>query len=121
MKSQKKLQVLLTADRATVAAGEPLGIKVSLKNAGTEPLVVMRPVDGCDMGWRVVAYHWIVTNEHGQPLKQKSLPRCGNTNALKTDDFIELCRAERRPWGRRIPFCCRWKRSTTCPGPALTK
>jgi hypothetical protein len=90
LKARDALEVVVSAQNNTIASGEKLNLTVSLKNSGNTPLVAMRPVDGSDVGWRVVEYRWNVTDAAGQPLNRMHQARCGNVNSLHTSDFVEI-------------------------------
>jgi hypothetical protein len=83
------LDVQLSARETKIKVGDKPDLTIALKNKGKEALTILRPIDGCDVGWRVVSYEWTVTRD-GKPLERKGLPRCGNVIALTKADFITL-------------------------------
>lgn len=85
------LEMNLSAPTTTIKPNQALPpITIDLRNASDQPVTVMTPVDGCDIGWRVVSYNWSLTDATGRDVPRKGLGRCGNTNPLTPNDFTQL-------------------------------
>ena len=84
------LAITLVGPEGWVPPGAPIRVHVYVANGGREPITLLRPIDGCDVGWRIVSYEWRVTRD-GQPAPKRRLGgRCGNVNPLTVQDFLTL-------------------------------
>ena len=84
------LEVRLSTTINRIRAGQPLPpMTVTLHNPTRKPVLLLKPIDGSDCGWRVVGYSWDVTRDNGK-VEVRPLGRCGNTNALTTADFVSV-------------------------------
>ena len=88
---RKGLVVEVDPPAGPFAAGEPVVLKARLRNTGKEPVTILRPIDGSDVGWRVVSYQWVITHGDRQPpVTRRGIGRCGNVNPLVADDRVTL-------------------------------
>lgn len=65
-------------------------LRIRLRNVSERPLLVLRPLDGSNVGWRVVEYSWSVSRPDGVPVTRRTIGRCGNTNGIEEADFVPL-------------------------------
>jgi hypothetical protein len=91
------LELTLTGPAAR-AVTEPLSLKLTFKNRGSTPLVVMRPLDGSLEHWRAPMYDLYLRDEATSAVRRFAFTggRCGNVNAIKDDDYVTLAPGEAR-------------------------
>ena len=78
----KELSLLLEVESAVITADETPKFKARLTNNGDEPVTVVLPGDGSLLGWRTPIVRWNPSRESERD--------CGNINALKPHEVIEL-------------------------------
>jgi hypothetical protein len=89
------LAITLNAPTTTIKPGQPLPpLTVEIRNALDAPFTVVRPLDGCDVGWRVARYDWALTGPDGDEVPRQPQGRCGTVNPLTADDFARLAPGE---------------------------
>ncbi len=78
-------------EQTSIRAGQrEFKFKLKFSNPNDVPLTIVRPIDGCDVGWRFANYEWTATDSAGKALQKQAAFRCGNTNALVVEDFIQI-------------------------------
>lgn len=86
----RDLDLVLTSGANAVKADEPFDVTATFRNQAKGPIMILRPIDGCGAGWRVVAYEWSVTDARGRAVSRRSSGRCGNVNAIQKADLVTL-------------------------------
>ena len=76
--------------------------RVQITNKGAEPITLVEPGDGSDIGWRTPIVSWRVEDARG-PVTPKSGGRCGNINPLHREEVFALRPGESRDF-RFFPF-----------------
>ena len=76
------LTIELRAEALEYRVGQAFRGSAELVNPGTEPLTVILPGDGSEVGWRTPVVRWTPA--------LRPMPRCGNTNALSADELVVL-------------------------------
>ena len=78
-----------------VHVGDTGGWKVTVKNEGKEAIALVKAGDGSDCGWRTPQVAWLVQLQSefkktpAWP-EAREVARCGNINALKADEVVDL-------------------------------
>ena len=90
------LELVHPVTRDTFKVGEPVLIQFELRNSGTTPLLVVRPLDGSDVGMRAPRSIMSLRDENG-PVPPPGRLRCGNVNPLEPADFVKLLPGQSLP------------------------
>jgi hypothetical protein len=95
--ADRPLELTLTGPAARTAS-EPLSLKLTFKNVGSTPLVLLRPLDGSLEHWRGPMYDLYVRDDAGGAVHRFAFTggRCGNVNAIHDDDYVTLAPGEAR-------------------------
>jgi hypothetical protein len=95
--ADRPLELTLTGP-STRTASEPLSLKLTFKNVGSTPLVLLRPLDGSLEHWRGPMYDLYVRDDVGGAVHRFAFTggRCGNVNAIHDDDYVMLAPGEAR-------------------------
>ena len=88
------VELTLRAERDRIRPDDPALVHFTLKNAGTEPVSLVRPGDGSDVGWRTPILEWSVTNRTNPEAKPRMWGRCGNINPLGPGEVFTLRRGQ---------------------------
>lgn len=86
----------ISSDALTVKTGETPAIRARLVSGADEPIVLVRPGDGSDAGWRTPVIGWSAIRADDPAAKHPSGPqrargaRDGNVNPLTAKDLITL-------------------------------
>ncbi|HEX3315018.1 MAG TPA: hypothetical protein VHR72_09015 [Gemmataceae bacterium] len=83
-----KLRIELKTTTPKVGPGVPLLFTADLVNDGKTPVTVVLPGDGSESGWRTPILRW-------KPAATTKVLRCGNINALKPGEVIQLAPGKR--------------------------
>lgn len=62
----------------------------ALFNDGPRTVTLVDPGDGSAAGWRTPILTWKVTTPDGTPVAEYESPRCGNMNAIHSDEIFDL-------------------------------
>ncbi len=83
-----QFELTIVADKDVYTVGEKPRITATLTNNSKQSVMLVRSLDGSDMG-RYPRFQWTVTApSDALPLQQ--LGRCGNTNPIMPGDFVSL-------------------------------
>jgi hypothetical protein len=85
------LELELTCDKTAVGPGEPVVFTAHLVNKGKKPVTVVQPGDGSDCGWRTPLISW----DRARERERGRILRCGNINALKPAEVVDLAPGKR--------------------------
>jgi hypothetical protein len=90
------LTLQIKAEKAETTVGKPLKIKATIANGGKDPVTLVQPGDGSDVGWRTPVIGWSAVKvdsaeaKHPDKPELERGPRCGNINALKADEVFTV-------------------------------
>ena len=93
------IAVELRTAMPVVKSGEFPRFTAEVVNRSNKEIVLVRPGDGSDCGWRTPVLSWMV-----EGVKPQRLARCGNINALKPNEVFLLKPGERASLGEWIGF-----------------
>ncbi|HZL73294.1 MAG TPA: hypothetical protein VFC86_12610 [Planctomycetota bacterium] len=72
------------------AVGKPMAFRIRITNVSDEDVAVVGALDGSDAGLRFPFYGVEITRPDGSPWVPVGELRCGNCNALRTEDIVRL-------------------------------
>lgn len=92
------LQMSLKLDRTEFRIGESAGLKVEIKNLGTETVRLIKIQDGSSWHWMNPKVGWSLQPIDRTPIIDEipkiESARCGNVNPLTRDSFFSLKKGE---------------------------
>lgn len=91
------LTLELRTSTPVIKVGESPAIAMVLKNTGTADLVLVRPGDGSECGWRTPLLEWLPAAAF-----ERGGGRCGNINTLKASEVVVLRPGESVEWSEWI-------------------
>lgn len=86
----KGVQAILRLERTEIAVGENPGATALLRNVGEEPILLVGSLDASDVGWRAPRCGFRLYDGEGRPIEFPAGGRCGNMNALRSEDVVEV-------------------------------
>lgn len=94
-KTKPTLTLTIKAAKAKVKAGDWPAMSITITNKGAEAVSLPLPGDGSSSGWRPPVVGWSVLPKTSKEAHAKTPPpfkggRCGNINAIKPTDLVEL-------------------------------
>ena len=78
----------ISAKKTNYVVGESPAIEVRLRNKTNRTIRLVGCLDGSDLGWRFPHCVFEVDGPPGH--RGPGIGRCGNTNALRAEDFVDL-------------------------------
>lgn len=110
----------ISADALTVKAGDAPAIRARLVNSADMPVLLVRPGDGSDAGWRTPVIGWSAIRADDPSARHSTGPpptrgaRDGNINPLTAKDLIALKPGQAEALGS-------WTGGLTFPAPGSYK
>jgi len=93
-----KIEAVLSTTTTSVEVTAPVLFDLTLTNRTSEPMVVMRPGDGSEWGWRTPYIERIIRDETGKVVTWPVGGRCGNTDPMLKEDMAMLQPGESVTW-----------------------
>lgn len=94
LESFPKLKLIVTSNAKTHKAGDKLDLRIRIRNVSPAKVRVVGSLDGSCTGSRFPRYTAQILDGTGAECKLDFGRRCGNTNALREKDFVELAPGE---------------------------
>jgi hypothetical protein len=88
------LVLRIEVEKTEIESGEALRITATISNQGKQTVSLVVPGDGSDYGWRTPVIGWSVLADvkakHPEIPALSKGPRCGNVNALTSEEVFDL-------------------------------
>ena len=81
----------------------PDGIEVTLRNEGRDPVVLVLPGEGSNVGARTPLIDWVIRDKEGHLLEREGLVFCGQRKELNSEAVFRLGPHEERRFKSEIP------------------
>ncbi len=85
-----RLQVVLRSTKSKHKVGEEVGLQIRIKNIWDEPVVVVGSLDGSSTGARYPKLTLELRDPEGHVIATPNISKCGNINAPRAKEFMEL-------------------------------
>ena len=87
------LALELEVERGVLAPWQRQRFEIRLRNRGTEPITVIRPVEYSSLRMRMPLYQWELRRD-GRVVRYSELPGCGTSEELGPEHFVSLAPGE---------------------------
>jgi hypothetical protein len=78
-------------------------IEITLRNEGRNPVVLVMPGEGSDVGARTPVIDWEIRDKNGHRLERDGASFCGQRNELNSEAVFQLAPREERRFKSEIP------------------
>ena len=85
--ADSRFDCVVSADRTNYSVGELPSITVRIRNKTDKDAILVGSLDGSTEGWRFPKCRIEILDAAGKPVTA-AMARCGNMNALRTNDFV---------------------------------